>query len=251
MKINEFPPRRTLGDRLRFDNVWVAQRLTLSVLAAMLAMFLFVQIAHEVGEQETRAIDFATMHYFHTHQPLALHVVMKGISWLAGPIGQTAVLCLCVGGFAVARRFWPEGITLLFSGAGGVLLIMGLKRLFHRPRPEVIFAHLGYSFPSGHSFFALTVYGMFAYWLAKDAPPHRRRVIWTVAVLAIFLVGFSRVFLGEHFPTDVAAGYAVALPWLWGCLALSVEFRRKKRVEQTASASGAGEPAATAARLER
>jgi membrane-associated phospholipid phosphatase len=107
----------------------------------------------------------------------------------------------------------------------------------------VIFAHLGYSFPSGHSFFALVVYGMLAYWLTRDAPRRARRWGWALAVGLILLVGFSRVFLGEHYPSDVAAGYAVALPWLWGCLALPTAFHRGGRdvsTQEAAARSAAG-----------
>jgi membrane-associated phospholipid phosphatase len=218
-------------------------RVTLAVFLAIVAMFLFVVLAHEEAEGSTRRFDIAVLSFFHTHQSPGLHALMAAASWLAGPIPQTAVLVLCVLGFTLAGRFWPDGLTMLVAGVGGAGLMVGLKRLFHRPRPEVIFAHLGYSFPSGHSFFALVVYGMLAYWLTRDAPPRRRRWGWTVAVLAILLVGFSRVCLGEHYPSDVAAGYAVALPWLWGCLALPTAFHRRGRdlsPEEAAARSGSG-----------
>lgn len=202
----------------------IVGRLTLAISLAIVAMFLFILLAHEEAEGSTRRFDSAVLSFFHHHQSPALHALMGAASWLAGPVPQTAVLLLCILGFTLAGRFWPDGLTMLMAGVGGAGLIMGLKRLFHRPRPEEIFAHLGYSFPSGHSFFALVVYGMLAYWLTRDAPPRPRRWGWAVAVIAIFLVGFSRVFLGEHYPSDVAAGYAVALPWLWGCLALPTAF---------------------------
>jgi membrane-associated phospholipid phosphatase len=129
----------------------------------------------------------------------------------------------------VARRFWPDGLTMLLAGVGGGGLMYALKRLFHRPRPEAIFDELGYSFPSGHSFFAVTLYCMLAYWLARDAPPRQRFWIWTIAVTATLLMGFSRIYLGEHFPSDVAAGFAIGIPWIWGCLALPHAFHRRGR----------------------
>jgi uncharacterized membrane protein YkvA (DUF1232 family) len=114
----------------------------------------------------------------------------------------------------------------LVAGVGGVGVVSGLKYLFHRPRPDAVFDVLGYSFPSGHSFFALVVYGFLAYVLTRDMVGRRKEWIWLACVLAILLVGFSRVFLGEHYPSDVVAGFAVGLPWLWGCLALPTAFRR-------------------------
>lgn len=218
-------------------------RVTLAIGFAMAAMFVFVTLAHEVAEGETRRFDATVLSFFHTHQSPGLYVLMHGASWLAGPIPQTGVLVLGIVGFTLAGRFWPDGLTMLLGGVGGAGLIIGLKRLFHRPRPEEIFAHLGYSFPSGHSFFALVVYGMLAYWLTRDAPPRSRRWGWALAITAILLVGFSRVFLGEHYPSDVAAGYAVALPWLWGCLALPTAFHRRGRdvsTEEVAARTEAG-----------
>ena len=154
---------------------------------------------------------------------------IAGAGWLMGTLlgaGTGALVGGLVG--ALTHVGVPEAEAVRYNEAvrsGRVLL----KALFHRPRPEVVFDNLGYSFPSGHSFFALVVYGMLAYWLTRDMPINRRGTTWTVAILAIFLVGFSRVFLGEHYPSDVAAGFAVAVPWLWGCLALPTLFHRRRQ----------------------
>lgn len=201
-------------------------RLSLAVLLAAAALFVFIKLAHEVGEGETRQIDGAAMHYFRAHHSPLLFSVMTAVSWLAGPIFQSVVFVGCIIYFAATKRFRPQGATMLIGGLGGGVLIVALKHLFHRPRPEVIFQHLGYSFPSGHSFFAVIVYGMLAYWLTRDVPVRRRRLVWGLAVTGVLLVGFSRVFIGEHYPSDVAAGFLVSLPWLWGCLAVGAEFRR-------------------------
>jgi membrane-associated phospholipid phosphatase len=85
---------------------------------------------------------------------------------------------------------------------------------------------------SGHAFFALTIYGMLAYLLSRDAPPRRRWQYWGATLMVILLVGFSRVFLGVHYPSDVVAGFLVALPWLWGCPALPQALRSLRRWRQ-------------------
>lgn len=207
-------------------------RLTLAVVLAAAAMFVFIRLAHEVGEGETLRMDGAAMHYVHTHHDPLLFSIMTAISWLAGPVFQAVVLVGCVLYFAATKRFRPQGATMLIGGIGGMALIVGLKHLFHRPRPDVIFQHLGYSFPSGHSFFAIIVYGMLAYWLTREVPVRRRLLTWTLAITGILLVGFSRVFIGEHYPSDVAAGFLVALPWVWGCLAIGAELHQR-RAKQT------------------
>jgi len=195
-------------------------------------LFGFIVLAHEVAEGETRRIDTAVVRYFQQHQSSLFHALMTAISWLAGPVAICGMVAL--GALITARRgrFWPDGVALLIAAAGGWALIVGLKLLFHRPRPAEVFVHLGYSFPSGHSFFAVTLYGMLAYLLSRDAPPRRRRWYWAAAVLVILLVGFSRVFLGVHYPSDVLAGFAIAVPWLWGCLALPPAIWTVRREEQ-------------------
>lgn len=93
-----------------------------------------------------------------------------------------------------------------------------LKILIHRPRPEVFFGLVPaetYSFPSGHAFVPAVYFGILASILAAG-PWWRAAVVATAALL-----GFSRVYLGYHYPTDVVAGWALAVLWLalWAMLA--------------------------------
>lgn len=218
----------------RMETIWLALapilgRLSLAALAALLGLYVFAKIAHEMSEAETLRFDRAVLHFFHAYSTPGFHAVMKAVSWLAGLGPQCVLVVFVVAFFALKRRFWPDGAALLVAVIGGAGLITGLKALFHRARPDTIYDRLGYSFPSGHSFFSLVIYGMIAYWLARDLPPRARRSAWTLAVFVIALVGFSRAFLGEHYPSDVAAGFAVGLFWLWGCLALPTAFHRRKR----------------------
>lgn len=225
------------GPPIRIDRteaLWLALapvvgRLTLAVLGAFLAMWVFVRLAHEMAEGETVLFDTTVLHFLQAHRQAWLFQVMAAISWFGGPQAQPLFVGVCVLGFILARRFWPDGLTFLLAAAGGGVLMYALKRFFHRPRPEAIFDVLGYSFPSGHSFFALVVYCMLAYWLGRDATPRVRIAVWTAAVAATLLMGFSRIYLGEHYPSDVAAGFAVAIPWVWGCLALPKAFHRGGR----------------------
>ena len=93
-----------------------------------------------------------------------------------------------------------------------------LKTLIHRPRPEVFFGLVPtetYSFPSGHAFVPTVYFGILAGILAAGA---RWRA--AVVVIAAFL-GFSRVYLGYRYPSDVVAGWALAVVWLtlWAIIA--------------------------------
>jgi membrane-associated phospholipid phosphatase len=202
-----------------------AKRLTIALLFAIGAMFLFGELAHQMLEGATRRFDAAAVTFFQRHQLPVVHQAMLAVSWIAGAGGLTLIVIAVLA--ILIRRQHPPGdaVALLTAFPGGMLIVAGLKYLFHRPRPTLIFAghvkYTGYSFPSGHSFCAIVVFGLLAYWLAAKATPWRRRGFWIASICFIFLVGFSRVFLGAHYPSDVIGGFAVGYPWLWGCLALS------------------------------
>jgi undecaprenyl-diphosphatase len=106
---------------------------------------------------------------------------------------------------------------LAISMVGMAALDLALKLAFHRPRPVAFFGPTpsSYSFPSGHAMGSVCFYGVLAAILAARA---RRRVakwsIWTGAVLLIGMVGYSRIYLGVHYPSDVIAGYCAGAVWV-------------------------------------
>jgi undecaprenyl-diphosphatase len=123
------------------------------------------------------------------------------------------------------QAFW------LFAAAfmGEELISAGIKYLVRRPRPEILSPltdAYGYSFPSGHAFTAGVFYGILAYFLIRGAINKKVRLaIGVSAALLTFLVGFSRVYLGVHWPSDVLAGWAIAGIWLFLVIFI---FKKKK-----------------------
>lgn len=116
------------------------------------------------------------------------------------------------------KRFWPEltMVVIAWLGEGGIWLV--LSQYFNRPRPTFSISFWtqapGPGFPSGHTFSAVMCYGLLAYLLV----PKIGSRIWKVmviltAVLVILYIGFSRVFVGDHYPTDVLAGYGLGVAW--------------------------------------
>jgi undecaprenyl-diphosphatase len=129
-----------------------------------------------------------------------------------------AVVCV-----ALYRRGRLVEAALLPVVLGGAeLLNLVLKLSFHRPRPEVAFVQLDtYSFPSGHAMISTAAYGALAYlaW-GPLRTPRRRLILVAGTTLLVALIGFSRLYLGVHYLSDVLAGTAGGLFWLAVSIAL-------------------------------
>jgi membrane-associated phospholipid phosphatase len=112
-------------------------------------------------------------------------------------------------------------MTWILVMAVGEMLNMGLKEYVKRARPPYhAAAHTsGYSFPSGHSMAAFIAYGMLAYILIQLIPRGRgrRAAVGALAGL-VLLIGFSRMFLGAHWLSDVIGGFAAGACWLGLCI---------------------------------
>ena len=119
-------------------------------------------------------------------------------------------------GFAYARRWRNLVILWLLLGGVGAFVQLG-KREFSRPRPPEIayYAVSGFSFPSGHSATAMTLYGILAYWWIRRLRKVSSK-IWAGlgAATLILLVGFSRIYLGVHYLSDVMGGYLLGICWI-------------------------------------
>lgn len=126
-----------------------------------------------------------------------------------------------------------EALWLTWSGLGGWFLSLQLKHLIAHPRPtadsvEVFHQWDNASFPSGHVVFYVCYFG-FLFFVARERLPRGsvvRRLVLIATVLPVALVGFSRVYLGEHWPSDIPGSYL--LGGLWLALSLSL-YRRWRR----------------------
>ena len=107
---------------------------------------------------------------------------------------------------------------LCVSTAGGMLLTTVLKYAFRRTRPEVIdvagYTADSFSYPSGHATIAVGFYGALALILAYRLRGPARWAVVAAGGLLVILIGFSRLYLGVHYPTDVLAGFLAAPLWL-------------------------------------
>jgi membrane-associated phospholipid phosphatase len=131
-------------------------------------------------------------------------------------------LLLVVGALAVVfvrrGRVNDAAVLILALGGAGVINAL-LKLVFQRPRPELAFVHLEtYSFPSGHAAVATATFATLAFVLGRRSGRGRTIAIAAAAIALIVLVGFSRLYLGVHYLSDVMAGTSFGLAWASLCL---------------------------------
>ncbi|MDZ8025690.1 MAG: phosphatase PAP2 family protein [Nostoc sp. DedQUE11] len=160
------------------------------------------------------------------HTPL-LDRLMLSITFFGEPL-VLLLISLGVGiNWSYNNRRW-QATTLGITTSSAMVLIYLLKVLFGRARPTLWkwIIDVGHpSFPSGHAMLSLVVYGLIAYILAKESPQWQKQ-IFTLTAILIIAIGFSRLYLGVHWPTDVFVGYAVGLLCLVACI-LTLELEQK------------------------
>jgi undecaprenyl-diphosphatase len=207
-----------------------------ALLMASTALFVFGWLAEEMLEGDTRQFDTFVRTAVHQLATPGLTRLMQVFSFLGSVAAVTAICLAAICVFLYYRRN-RTAVMLAITMAGVAALDVALKLAFHRPRPVAFFGATPstYSFPSGHALGSLCFYGMLAAILAERA---RGRVakfcIWISAVFLVGMIGFSRVYLGVHYPSDVIAGYCAAVVWV-GAVGL---FERTLGTENGKSWSG-------------
>ncbi|MEA5622993.1 phosphatase PAP2 family protein [Nostoc sp. UHCC 0251] len=162
------------------------------------------------------------------HTPLRDRI-MVSITFLGDPLVMLiSSLGLAISPLYSNRR--SQATMLGIAGVGAILLNCLMKLLFGRARPA-LWNHIikvgQHSFPSGHAMVSIVIYGFTSYILAKQFPEWRFQ-IYALAVVLIAAIGFSRLYLGVHWLTDVTAGYGAGLLWLIACI-ISLELQQKYR----------------------
>ena len=163
----------------------------------------------------------------------------SGVPWFAEAIRDVSglgSLSVLIGISLIAAVYlamlgrWPAALQVFAAAAGGIALGMGLKIPFDRARPDLLLHETQVftrSFPSAHATVSasvlLTLGGLSAH--ARNAASQRRFILG-VASLIIILIGISRIYLGVHWPSDLAAGWALGGAWACGCWLFLARKRR-------------------------
>lgn len=174
--------------------------------------------------------DRALSLWVHAESRPWLDVVMRVLTH-AGDSWFLFLVALACAIFLVLRyQRKREAAVLLFVYSFSYLLDYSLKHLFQRTRPqlwEILVARpSSYSFPSGHAMSSMAVYGLTALLLTRIYP-QQRWPLRTGAAILVSLIGFSRVYLGVHWPSDVLGGFLLGSALIYAGIALTHRLDRR------------------------
>ncbi len=178
--------------------------ITLTGTFAALTFLVKAVPALAIDVQITTALQTITTPFFST--------LMVWVSWLGyGPQNAIIVLVIVLA-FYMSGLHWEAIMAIVaavFSGAVDFLV----KDLIQRPRPTSVYVNVvallnSYSFPSGHVMFYLCFFGFVGFLIFSLLKPSiKRTLILVFTGLLIILIGVSRIYLGEHWPSDVLGAY--------------------------------------------
>lgn len=205
--------------------------LTTMVAAAGLGAWGFAGVTQDVlAHEELAGYDPGVLAFMVAHRSGALTIALEIVTWL----GSGVVLIPLLVVVSAAMLWWRRDVRTVVETwviyGGGVLLYAAVKQLVARPRPpaaDALVATTNSSFPSGHAVQAVAAWGILAFLLVARGRGRLRLVAPVGAAVVVAVVGFSRLYLGAHWLTDVLAGSALGGAWL--AFVLAVHLRHAGR----------------------
>jgi membrane-associated phospholipid phosphatase len=196
------------------------------VALAAVAFWFFKKQAEHVVEGRADRYDMMVFDIVHRIDNPGMHRFMEAVTQLGthAAIGTAAGLT-ALAMFREGRR--GDAWTVIVSTGGAMAINSVLKNIFQRKRPQELARRIklprSHSFPSGHSLLSAATYPIVAHHLVQNRSIATQALVHTAAGLTILSVGFSRIYFGVHFPSDVLGGFAAGFGWL-GLTSLSHTF---------------------------
>lgn len=223
---------RFLQDRLT-PGGYLGLHLTIGVVVIILSSWWFGGIVQDlIAHDPLVEVDKQIAIWLHEHATPALTRAAVIVTSFGSPAFLTGA-SLVLGAYFLLQRAWRHLLALVLTMGGGSLLNVALKSLFQRERPIFEYPLLrlsGYSFPSGHAMGATLFYGFLAVFVMTRTRNLRWRVMTLLlAFLIVVLVGFTRIYLGAHYLSDVMGAMAAGLAWLAFCVTAVETLRIDRR----------------------
>jgi len=210
-------------------------------LIAAAAVLIFLVLGSEVRENEVFAIDRWLIQALRSPNdpavplgPIWLRRALTDVTVLGGSPVLT-LLTIIAAGYLLAARKAATAAFLVGAISTGAIASTLLKLVFARTRPDLV-THLvatySSSFPSGHAMNSAVTYLTLGALLARAESDRAVRIyLMSVALFLTLIVGFSRVYLGVHWPSDVLAGWCVGAAWAILCSWIARMLQRRRTIE--------------------
>jgi undecaprenyl-diphosphatase len=213
--------------------------LIVAVVVTVLLLWGFAELTDAVLDGQTLAFDQAVLSWINEHRT----------PWLdASAIEATALgsmVVLVVVGLALSVVLWHlekrRHVAMIWLAVTGSMVInQTLKAIFGRERPDVFepLVKVGsLSFPSGHAMNSVVFYAVVGFAIGHVVGPGTaRKATYAFAAFLVLMVGFTRMYLGVHYPSDVLAGITAGCAWALVCASLTEAWGKR--------AASAGSPRA-------
>lgn len=213
--------------------------LTLSagLVVLAVAVWAFAAIADNMTDGET-GYDQAVADWLHARATDPLTEFFEAVTTLGNGIVLAGVSAIAA--YLLLRHgHRRESLLMVLAFGGAEILSYALKLGFRRNRPyftDPLATESTFSFPSGHSTVSLAVYGALAVVIVRHVSRPARLPLLAAAAVLVGAIGFSRLYLGVHFLTDVLAGFAAGAAWLAACVVtLDLHQRLRLRLRRQTS----------------
>lgn len=186
------------------------------IATCMVLATLFVFVADEIVEDRRLRLDLQFAGWIRSHANPAVTWIMNVVTDFASSTIAVPLFVLTVA-LLLAHHRRRAAVLVTLTWPLGQALVALMKLDYHRARPDLgpgVVPYDGYSFPSGHTFTAVVTYGLLAALIAQRLSGRARWAPWAVATLAVVGVGYSRVYLGAHYPVDVLGSLLLGGAWL-------------------------------------
>ena len=222
---------------LAWSGSWKQERLLF--VCSIVQFGLFACLAWWVRKHPVDAPDVALTRILQKQRPGWVQAAIQSLSGIAGSATLFNVLTLPVVLLFWLQRLRLEAVMTAITSWGMLLVRVLVQRLVHRPRPSSLLVHVSHhkqskSFPSGHVTSSLTFWGwLLAVGLNRwSGSQTRKKALLSIPALLVAFVGISRVYLGEHWATDVLGGYLLGGGWVSLCLQVYLRLRKDRVLMQ-------------------
>ncbi len=215
--VHEVKRERKRSSRRRSSFLPLAIGVGGGIALATAAFLVFERQASFVLKGKADPTDTKILDLVHTSESRSMGRAMRLVTHLGEhySIGAAAGLTAMM---MIRRKRHDEAWTVIISTGGAMIINTALKAIFQRQRPQNLARRIrlpkSHSFPSGHALLSAATYPIVAHHLAESSPLPARLAAHTMSTTAILAVGYSRIYFGVHFPSDVLGGFTAGLGWL-------------------------------------